>query len=349
MPPVVDENGYDQFGMDELDPNRPAAAAATGDGDTVNRARRPTLTSPQPMTAPAHYLHQLELVVPGSFETIDRFARGRANGTDFGDGDRLNVPHYMLLLGRPNAQLGLPPARARVRGARVLAHHGERAAAVPVRRHGVCRLRRPELQGPGADHATPWGGRNEALYLTHGRCRLRVVEGRAQILVFDVASVVPEPGQPQFDRRFRLVYQKEYKQGPVTALNELQGNLAASIGQEVYLFALEENTLNGVAFLHHQTYATSLCAFKSYLVIGDICKSVCFARFKDPPAPRNLYMAGRDAHPLSVVACELLVDDRNVAFLVGDVNANLHIFSYSPQRTCRSRATGLNLVVGAAK
>jgi len=77
VPPVVDDNGYDQFGMDELDPNRPAAAAATDDGDIVNRARRPTLTSPQPMTAPAHYLHQLELVMPGSFETIDRCARGQ--------------------------------------------------------------------------------------------------------------------------------------------------------------------------------------------------------------------------------------------------------------------------------
>ena len=53
---------------------------------------------------------------------------------------------------------------------------------------------------------------------------------------------------------------------------------------------------------------------------------------QDPPAPRNLYVAGRDPHLLSVIACELLVDDRQVAFLVGDDDTNLHIFSYSPVR-----------------
>ena len=103
---------------------------------------------------------------------------------------------------------------------------------------------------------------------------------RKQILVLDVAAVVPEPGQPLLDRRLKLIFQKEYKQGPVTALAEMHGNLAASIGQEVYLFALEENTLNGIAFLHHQTYATQICTFKNYMVVADICKSLSFLRLK---------------------------------------------------------------------
>jgi cleavage and polyadenylation specificity factor subunit 1 len=101
-----------------------------------------------------------------------------------------------------------------------------------------------------------------------------------QVLVFDVANVVPEPGQPLFDRRLKLVYQKEHKTGPVTALAEMHGMLAATIGQEVYLFTLEDNTLNSVAFLHLPTYATALCAFKSYLVVGDLVRSVAFVRLK---------------------------------------------------------------------
>ena len=43
---------------------------------------------------------------------------------------------------------------------------------------------------------------------------------------------------------------------------------------------------------------------------------------------------------ISIVSCELLVDDRQVAFLAGDTSSNLHIFSYSPERTLPRSARG---------
>ena len=117
------------------------------------------------------------------------------------------------------------------------------------------------------------------VYIFYGRVCVLALH-LEQILVLDVAEVVPEPGQPLLDRRLKLVFQKEYKQGPVTALSEMHGALAVSIGQEVYLMALEDNALNGIAFLHHQAYATSLCCFKSFMVIGDLVHSVSFVRLK---------------------------------------------------------------------
>ena len=74
-PAVVDENGYDQFGMDELDPNRKRTSSNVGDGDTDTRPRVPTEHTAQPMTAPELDHHQLELVVPGAWQTIDWCAR----------------------------------------------------------------------------------------------------------------------------------------------------------------------------------------------------------------------------------------------------------------------------------
>ena len=72
---MVDENGYDEFGLDEKDPNRPVSAGTDAAGHPLpveTRARRPTQSTPQPLTAPDLALHQLERVVPSVWETIDR-------------------------------------------------------------------------------------------------------------------------------------------------------------------------------------------------------------------------------------------------------------------------------------
>jgi hypothetical protein len=90
--PTVDVNGFDNFGDDDADPNRPPAPVLDADGNPLpadTRARRPTESTPQPLTLPDHTLHQLELMVPGAWQTIDRHARathshGQCSHADIG-------------------------------------------------------------------------------------------------------------------------------------------------------------------------------------------------------------------------------------------------------------------------
>lgn len=94
------------------------------------------------------------------------------------------------------------------------------------------------------------------------------------------------------------------------------------------MYAMEEGTLNGVAFLDVNIFVVSLSSVKNFILIADIHKSVWFVAFQEDPA--KLVMLGKDLYPVSVVGSEFIIGDKSLAMLVSDVNHNLHLMSYDP-------------------
>lgn len=81
-----------------------------------------------------------------------------------------------------------------------------------------------------------------------------------RIYIWDIIDVVPEPGRPETNRKFKLMAKEDVK-GAVTALSELgtQGFLIAAQGQKCMVRGLKEDgTLLPVAFMDMQCYVTAI-------------------------------------------------------------------------------------------
>jgi cleavage and polyadenylation specificity factor subunit 1 len=74
-------------------------------------------------------------------------------------------------------------------------------------------------------------------YMAVGTAYLRSEElsSRGRILLFEIIDVVPQPGNPQTNHKFKLFCSTDEK-SPVTALCAVNGCLLAALGTKVSLF-----------------------------------------------------------------------------------------------------------------
>lgn len=102
---------------------------------------------------------------------------------------------------------------------------------------------------------------------------------RGAIYVFEIIEVVPEPGKPETNRKFKLVVREEVK-GTVSALCGVNGFLLAAQGQKVMVRGLKEDqSLLPVAFMDMNMYVTVAKNLNGMLLFGDFMKSVNFVGF----------------------------------------------------------------------
>ncbi|KAJ2836801.1 mRNA cleavage and polyadenylation factor subunit [Coemansia sp. 'formosensis'] len=157
------------------------------------------------------------------------------------------------------------------------------------------------------------------------------VASRGKMYVFDVVDVVPLPGRPQTNRKLRLLYQEEIR-GSISALAELRGNLAVSLGSKVLVRSFRSNeSLESVAFLDCQAWVRSLAGFKNFLLIGDLVNSLWFAGFQEE-GPTRLQVLGRDfCNQLPVECADFLVSGSQLELVAADAFGSLHFFIYAPR------------------
>jgi len=115
-----------------------------------------------------------------------------------------------------------------------------------------------------------------------------VVHGEDQatmgcMYVFEVITVVPEPGRPETNRRLRLLSQEKVK-GAVTAVSALgnQGFMIMAQGQKCMVRGLKEDgTLLPVAFMDMQCYVTVLKSLDTtgLVLMGDAFSGLWFTGY----------------------------------------------------------------------
>ncbi|KAJ2110813.1 mRNA cleavage and polyadenylation factor subunit [Coemansia sp. S142-1] len=157
------------------------------------------------------------------------------------------------------------------------------------------------------------------------------VATRGKMYVFDIVDVVPLPGRPQTNRKLRLLYQEEIR-GAISALAELRGNLAVSLGSKILIRSFRSNeSLESVAFLDCQAWVRSLAGFKNFLLIGDFVNSLWFAGFQEE-GPTRLQVLGRDfCNQLPVECADFLVSGSQLELVAADAYGSLHFFIYAPR------------------
>ncbi|KAI9656016.1 MAG: mRNA cleavage and polyadenylation factor subunit [Bathelium mastoideum] len=159
---------------------------------------------------------------------------------------------------------------------------------------------------------------------------------RGRIYIFDVPDVVPEPGQPETDKKLKLFAHEEL-QGAVTAISSIgsQGCFVVAQGQKIMVRGIKEDglltpTILPVAFLDVQCFTNVLKNLPGtgYCLIGDALKGVWFAGYTEEPYKILLFGKGR-SH-METIAAEFLPNDKQLHFAVADADCNLHMLQFDP-------------------
>ncbi|KAF8446478.1 CPSF A subunit region-domain-containing protein [Terfezia claveryi] len=171
--------------------------------------------------------------------------------------------------------------------------------------------------------------RKQLVAIGTGIFRGEDVAARGCIYVFEVIEVVPEPGKPETNRKFKLVVREDVK-GTVSALCGVNGFLLAAQGQKVMVRGLKEDqSLLPVAFMDMNMFVTVAKGLNGLVLFGDFMKSVSFVGFSEEPFKMTMF--GKDVQRLDVVAADFLPDGNQLLFVVADAESNIHILQYDPE------------------
>ncbi|KAI5476013.1 cleavage and polyadenylation specificity factor subunit 1 [Pseudohyphozyma bogoriensis] len=158
--------------------------------------------------------------------------------------------------------------------------------------------------------------------------RAEDLAARGGLYLFEVVKIVADPATPTIDHRLKLLSFEDTK-SVVGNLCDLDGYLALSMGQKLYVRAFEQDeVLIAVGFLDVGVHVTSLQSIKNFLLIGDALQSVTLVAFQEDPY--KLVHLGRDYRPSQTASANFLVNEGKVAFVVADIYGVLRLFEYDP-------------------
>ncbi|XP_057859514.1 cleavage and polyadenylation specificity factor subunit 1 isoform X2 [Cryptomeria japonica] len=149
------------------------------------------------------------------------------------------------------------------------------------------------------------------------------VAGRGRIIL---ASVRQDPKNP--DSWVTEVYSRELK-GAISALAALQGNLLIASGAKIILHQWNGEELNGFSFYDAPHYVVSLNIVKTFILFGDVHKSIYFLNWKEEGTA--LILLAKDFGLLDCYATEFLIDTTTLSLVVSDDQKNIQIFYYAPK------------------
>ena len=158
---------------------------------------------------------------------------------------------------------------------------------------------------------------------------------RGRVYVYDVVTVVPEPGRPETNRKLKLVAKEDIPRGAVTALSEIgtQGLMLVAQGQKCLVRGLKEDgTLLPVAFMDMNCYVTSAKELPGtgLCVMADAFKGVWFTGYTEEPYRMILF--GKSNTRLGAINVDLLPDGKDLFIVAADPEGNLHVLQFDPER-----------------
>ncbi|KAI9163123.1 Protein cft1 [Paramyrothecium foliicola] len=156
---------------------------------------------------------------------------------------------------------------------------------------------------------------------------------RGRVQVFDIVTVIPEPGRPETNKRLKLIAKEEIPRGGVTALSEIgsQGLMLVAQGQKCMVRGLKEDgTLLPVAFLDMSCYVASARELPGtgLCLMADAFKGVWFAGYTEEPY--TFKVLGKSNSRLPLLVADFLPDGEDLSIVAADADGDIHILEFNP-------------------
>lgn len=160
---------------------------------------------------------------------------------------------------------------------------------------------------------------------------------RGRVQVFDIVTVIPEPGRPETNRRLKLMAKEEIPRGGVTALSEVgtQGLMLVAQGQKCMVRGLKEDgSLLPVAFLDMNCHVASVRELPGtgLCLLADAFKGLWFAGYTEEPY--TFKVLGKSGGRLPLLVADFLPDGEDLSMVAVDADGDMHILEFNPERTC---------------
>ncbi|KAG5933672.1 Protein cft1, partial [Claviceps sorghi] len=157
---------------------------------------------------------------------------------------------------------------------------------------------------------------------------------RGRVQVFDIVTVVPEPGRPETNKRLKLMAKEEMPRGAVTALSEIgaQGLMLVAQGQKCMVRGLKEDgSLLPVAFLDMSCHVSSVKELPGtgLCVMADAFKGLWFAGYTEEPY--TFKVLGKSGGRLPLLAADFLPDGEELSMVAVDAEGDVHVLEFDPE------------------
>ncbi|KAK8104264.1 CPSF A subunit region [Apiospora kogelbergensis] len=157
---------------------------------------------------------------------------------------------------------------------------------------------------------------------------------RGRILVYDVVTVIPKPGQPETNKRLKLIAKEDIPRGAVTALSEIgtQGLMLVAQGQKCMVRGLKEDgSLLPVAFMDMSCYVTSVRELRGtgLCLLADAVKGVWFTGYTEEPYKMILF--GKSSTVLEVMNADFLPYGSDLSIAACDPDGGIHMLQFDPE------------------
>lgn len=158
---------------------------------------------------------------------------------------------------------------------------------------------------------------------------------KGRLYVYDVVSVIPEPGRPETNKKLKLIAREDIPRGAITGVSEIgtQGFMLVAQGQKCMVRGLKEDgTLLPVAFMDMNCYVTAVKELRGtgLCVLSDAVKGVWFVGYTEEPYKMMLF--GKSATKMEVLTADLLPDGGELYVVAADADCNLHVMQFDPER-----------------
>lgn len=185
--------------------------------------------------------------------------------------------------------------------------------------------------------------KREFIVIGTGKFRIEDLAANGSFKVYEIIDVIPEPGKPQTNHKFKSVYKEDTK-GAVSTITEICGRFLVSQGQKIIIRDLQDDGVVPVAFLDCSVYVSESKSFGNFLLLGDTLKSIWLVGFDAEPF--RMIMLGKDLKSIDVNCSDFISKDDEIFILVGDHNNILHLLKYDPEDA--NSANGQRLVAKAS-
>ncbi|ODV98043.1 hypothetical protein PACTADRAFT_47865 [Pachysolen tannophilus NRRL Y-2460] len=171
--------------------------------------------------------------------------------------------------------------------------------------------------------------KKEFLIIGCGIYRMEDLAANGSFKLFDIISIIPEPGKPETNHKFKEIFQDQTK-GAVTTICDISGRFLTAQGQKIIIRDLQDdNTVLPVAFYDCSVYVSESKSFEDLLLLGDSMKSVWLLGFD--AEPYRMIMLGKDNCKLDVSCADFIIYDKQLYILVADHDNILHLLQYDPE------------------